>query len=127
MMQIAGIVAVALLAAVLAFQLALALGAPWGAAAWGGAHHGVLPKRLRIASAFAGVVAYPIIIAVVLAASGLIDATWVPVDPTIAMWILAGVLGVGALGNFASRSPRERLWGPVALAVAVCCAIIAVS
>lgn len=124
-MQTAGIVAIALLAVVLAFQLALALGAPWGAAAWGGAHQGVLPKRLRIASAIAGVVVYPIIIALVLAASGLIDATWFPVGRSIVMWTLAGLLGLGALGNFVSRSPRERLWGPVALAIAICCAIIA--
>jgi hypothetical protein len=38
--------------AIAAFQLALALGAPLGRAAWGGAHlH--LPTSLRIASAFA--------------------------------------------------------------------------
>lgn len=126
-MQIAGIVAVALLAVVVVFQLALALGAPWGAAAWGGAHQGVLPKRLRMASAIAGVMVYPIIIALVLAASGLIDATWFSVGRSIAMWTLAGLLALGALGNFVSRSPRERLWGPVALAIAICCAIIAVS
>ena len=123
-MQIAGIVAVALLVVVLAFQLALALGAPWGAAAWGGQHNGVLPTRLRIASAIAGIVAYPVIIALVLAASGL-TTNWLPIDTTVVMWVLAGLLTIGALGNFASRSARERLWGPVALAVAVCCAIIA--
>lgn len=39
-----------------AFQLALALGAPWGAAAWGGANAGVLPTRLRVGSAVAAVV-----------------------------------------------------------------------
>ncbi|MGC1206666.1 MAG: hypothetical protein WA880_01790 [Ornithinimicrobium sp.] len=49
-------------AGVSAFQVALASGAPWGAAAWGGAHSGVLPDRLRLASgvsalAFVGVAA----------------------------------------------------------------------
>jgi hypothetical protein len=39
-----------------AFQLALALGAPWGAAAWGGANEGVLPTGLRVGSAVAVVV-----------------------------------------------------------------------
>lgn len=32
------------------FELALALGAPWGAAAWGGANAGVLPLGYRVAS-----------------------------------------------------------------------------
>ena len=32
------------------FQIALALGAPWGRAAWGGAHEGRLPGKLRVAS-----------------------------------------------------------------------------
>jgi hypothetical protein len=50
-----------------------------------------------------------------------------PIDPRIVMWILGVLLAIGAMGNFASRSPRERLWGPVALAIAMCCVIIAVS
>ena len=32
------------------FQVALAAGAPWGAAAWGGANSGVLPMGYRVAS-----------------------------------------------------------------------------
>lgn len=38
------------------FQLALAAGAPWGAAAWGGANSGALPVGLRAASAVAALV-----------------------------------------------------------------------
>jgi hypothetical protein len=124
-MTVAAIVAVALLAVIVAFQAALALGAPWGFAAWGGRHPGVLPGRLRIASGVAAVVVYPLIILVVLASAGLIDAEWLPVDRRVAMWVLTGLLALGALANFASRSPRERFWGPVALAIAVCCAVIA--
>jgi hypothetical protein len=124
-MTVAAIVAVVLLAVIVAFQAALSLGAPWGFAAWGGRHQGVLPRRLRIASGVAAVVIYPIIILVVLASAGLIDAGWLPVDRSIAMWVLAGLLALGALANFASRSPRERFWGPVALAIAICCAVIA--
>lgn len=33
------------------FQIALALGAPIGQAAWGGNHHGQLPPGLRVGSA----------------------------------------------------------------------------
>jgi hypothetical protein len=109
----------------MAFQLALALGAPWGAAAWGGQNPGVLPTPMRIASAAAGLLVYPIVIAVVLAASGLIGDGWLPVDGTLAMWVLAALLGLGAVMNFVSRSRPERFWGPVALATALMCAFIA--
>lgn len=121
----AAILAVVLLGVIVAFQLALAFGAPWGAMAWGGKNPGVLPTRLRIASAVVAVVVYPLVIAVVLASSGLIGDEWLPVDRTPIMWVLAGLLGVGALMNFASHSRPERLWGAVALTIALCCAIIA--
>ena len=125
-MILAGIVAVALLGVIAIFQAALALGAPWGDAAWGGQNPGVLPRNLRIASGIAAVVIYPLIILLVMAGAGLIDDGWLPVDITIVMWILAALLAVGAVMNAISRSPRERLWAPVALVVAICCALIAI-
>ena len=123
----AGLIAVLLLAVVAVFQIGLALGAPWGAAAWGGQNAGVLPTRLRVASAVAGVVIYPLLIVLVLNAAGLIEIPWLTDLGSLPMWILAVLLALGALANFASRSPRERLWGPVAGAVAVCCAILALA
>lgn len=124
-MTVAAIVAVLLIAIVVVFQVALALGAPLGYAAWGGKHPGVLPRNLRIASGVAALVIYPIIILLVLASAGFIEAAWLPGNGKIAMWVLAALLALGALANFASRSPRERIWGPVAMAIAICCAIIA--
>ena len=124
--MIAAIVAVTLLVTIALFQLALALGAPWGEAAWGGQNPGVLPLGLRIASGIAALVVYPLIILVVLAGGGMIDDGWLPVDTTAVMWVLAALMTVGAVMNAISRSPRERLWAPVALAVAACCAWIAI-
>jgi hypothetical protein len=124
-MTAAAIVAVFLLGIIVAFQAALAFGAPWGAAAWGGQNPGVLPTRLRVASGITALVIYPLIALVILAAAGLIDDAWLPVDHGVAMWVLAGFLALGALLNLVSRSSRERIWGPVALAIAICCAIIA--
>lgn len=124
-MTLAAILAVVLLVAVAAFQLGLALGAPWGAAAWGGQNPGVLPQRLRIASGVAAVVVYPLIIALVLASAGLIDDGWLPVDGTLIMWGLAALLGIGAVMNFVSPSPPERRWRAVALTIALCCVVIA--
>lgn len=124
-MVLAAILAVVLLVAVAAFQVALAFGAPWGAAAWGGQNPGVLGRKLRIASGVAGIVVYPLIIALVLASAGLIDDGWLPVDGTVIMWALAGLLGVGAVMNVASRSRPERNWSAVALTIALCCVIVA--
>ena len=124
-MRVAGITAVALLAVVEVFQIALALGAPLGKASWGGQHEGVLPARLRIASAIAAVVAYPLIILFVLAAAGLIDTTLAVGTRRVGMWVLTALLALGAVANFVSRSKIERIWGPVSFGAAVCCGLIA--
>ncbi len=124
-MTFAAVVAVILLGVIVVFQLALALGAPLGYAAWGGRHQGVLPTRLRIASGVAAVVIYPLIIVLVLDSADLIHADRLPVEGPAAMWALAGLLTLGALANFASRSKPERYWGPVASVIAICCAVIA--
>jgi hypothetical protein len=123
--EVAAVVAAVLLAALTVFQVALALGAPLGKAAWGGQHEAVLPNRLRISSGVAGVILYPLIILFVLASADLITADWLPGTGKTVMWILAGFFTIGALANFASRSKIERIWGPVSLAVAICCGVIA--
>jgi hypothetical protein len=124
-MNLAAIVAIVLLALVSVFQIALALGAPLGYAAWGGRYEGALPDRLRVASGVAGVVVYPLIGLYVLASAGSTEAGWMPGTGKTGMWILAGLFTLGTLANFASRSKRERYWGPVSLAIAVCCGIVA--
>ena len=126
-METAAIVAAALMGIVAVFQLALALGAPAGFAAWGGWHEGVLPTRLRFASGFVGLIVYPALMVYVLATAGVIDATWVPARGRLGMWILTAVFTLGGFANLASRSRRERWWAIVAFAIAVCTAIVALS
>lgn len=110
--------------AIAAFQVALALGAPLGEAAWGGGNVR-LPARLRIASGVATVV-WVLAIIIVL---GRVGIEVVPLPFAIfrwGTWVLVGLLVVGALMNFASRSRWERfIWGPVALVLAVLCFLIA--
>ena len=118
-------VAAILLAALAAFQLALALGAPLGDMAWGGKYPGVLPMRLRVASAVAGLVIYPVIAAVVLAAGGIISDDWVPLDIAVVLWVLVAFFAIGAVVNALSRSPRERIWSPVSAGLAIFCALLA--
>ena len=124
-MQTAAFIAVALIGALVVFQLALAAGAPFGAAAWGGRNPGVLPNGLRIASAIVGLVVYPIMAAVILAAAGLVDDDWLPIDPTVAMWVFTAFFALGAVVNAISRSAPERIWAPVSAVLAICCALIA--
>lgn len=118
-------VTVALLAVVTLFQLALAAGAPWGAAAWGGNHPGRLPTRLRVASGVAGLVVYPLLIAALLEAGGALDSRWIPRPGPTALWTLTGFFGLGVVANLVSRSRVERWWAPVVLVVAVGCAVLA--
>lgn len=122
--SVAGIVAVVLLVIVTLFQAALALGAPWGRAAWGGRHDGVLPARFRIASGLAAVVVYPLILLVVLDASGTVDISGLSPGPGV-MWGLVALFTIGTLANLASPSKVERIWAPVSLGIAICCAIVA--
>ena len=125
-MEVAAIVAVVLLVIIGVFQLALALGAPWGSAAWGGGFGAVLPVRMRVASGVAGVVAYPLAVVYVLTSSELVEADWLAGAGSLVMWVLVVFFAIGALANFASRSRIERIWGPVSLVIAACCGIIAV-
>jgi hypothetical protein len=103
----------ALIAVVALFQLALALGAPWGGLAMGGAFPGTYPPAMRVAAliqiAILGSVAL-----VVLARAGLVLPTWGRPSRWL-VWVVVGLLGVGVVLNLITPSPLERLlWGPVA-------------
>lgn len=120
---VAGVAAAGFIA-IACFQVALALGAPLGRAAWGGAHvH--LPPGLRIASAIA-VAVWVLAALVVLGRGGYAIS---PVPPGISSWgtwVLVGMSVLGSLMNFASPSGWERfLWGPVALILAGLCLVVA--
>jgi hypothetical protein len=107
-------VALAVLLAVQAvFQAALALGAPWGSAAWGGAHEGALPAGLRVTSAIAAV-GWAWVVAVIL-------HRWLgTLGRQRLLLVLAVYSSLGLLLNAASRSLPERLlWSPYALLVTV--------
>lgn len=108
----ARVVAITGSAGLVAFQLALASGAPWGAFAWGGRHQGALPRNLRVASvASAAVWAGALAVAAHPGESA---------GMTRARTAYASVCAVGAVMNAASRSTPERLlWTPVAGALAV--------
>jgi hypothetical protein len=125
LVRAAAIVAAALLTVIAVFQIALALGMPARRMAWGGGHEGKLPTGLRVASGIAGFVLYPLAALLVLEAGTDSNFAVIPDVGPVGMWVLTGLFAIGALMNFLSPSPRERVWGPVALAVSVCCGIVA--
>ncbi|MET3920042.1 hypothetical protein [Arthrobacter sp. UYEF20] len=109
----AGKAAAGLFLAVAGFQTALALGMPWGSAAYGGGHPGVLPDSIRAASAGASGVY------LMLAA-----AAGTPLAPPAlrrhVMYGTAGLMAVGAVMNLASPSLVERMiWTPVTVGLGV--------
>lgn len=87
------------------FQLALALGAPWGRFAWGGRHR-VLPARLRIGSAVS-ILVYALIAVIAWDRVGAIDVFPAPFSE-IAMWVVFGYFTLGIPMNAISRSKPER-------------------
>ena len=126
-MRFAAVVAASLLGVIAAFQLALALGMPTRGMAWGGHYDGKLPVGLRIASAVAGLVIYPLATLLILEAAGVTDFEVVPDVGPVGMWVFTGLFAFGALLNLVSRSKAERVWAPVSMGISVCCGIVAAS
>lgn len=105
-------------AGVAAFQFALALGAPWGAYAMGGAFPGTFPPAMRGAAVVQALVIL-LIAAIVLARAGLVLAAWKPAS-TWAIWIVVAFSGVSLVLNAISPSAGERgVWVPVAIVMLV--------
>lgn len=100
------------------FQLALASGADWGHAAWGGAD-AELSTSLRIGSAVAAVV-WAAAAGVVLGRAGFFGSDRRHAGlHRVGTWVVAALCGVGALANFASESGYENaIFGPLGLVLA---------
>ncbi len=120
----AGVAATVGFLGIAGFQAVLALGVPWGKAAWGGGA-AELSAGLRIGSGVA-VFIWTLAAAIVFQRSGLGDAHLRATLVKRATWILFGLILLGSLMNWASRSEVERYtWGPITLVMAVLCFIVA--
>lgn len=129
--EIVALAAAALLALAVAFQIGLAAGAPWGAAAYGGRAAlggGALPVTYRCASAVAALTLLGAVW-VVLASASLVGRGPVSGSTlTTMLWCLSGLLVLNTLGNVRGRHAVER-WGAggVTAFLAVLCALLAAS
>ena len=127
---ISAVAAACLIALVVAFQVALATGARWGAAAYGGRFvegKGQLPTRYRVSSAVAAVVLMGAGWLVLIAGSvvgrgpvpdGILTAT---------MWAATALFALNTLGNLSGKHPVERFGASTLTALlTVLCLFIAV-
>jgi hypothetical protein len=111
---------------VVAFQLALALGAPWGAYAMGGAFPGTFPPPMRVAAVVQAVV-IGLLAVVVLSAAGLVLPEFAVAFPWL-VWVPVAVSAIAVVLNAISRSAGERrIWVPVSLVLLLCSLLVALS
>lgn len=109
-------IAAVLFVAVAAFQVLVALGAPWGAFTQGGGTEGTLPTVGR------GIAAVSAVIVLVMAASILARAGLGPLRRaphmviTALAWLTTIYSALSVLANLATPSMRERVvWAPVCI------------
>lgn len=109
---------------VVAFQLAVAAGAPWGHLTQGGRHAGTLPTGGRIAAAVSALL-MAAFAGIVLVRAGVVQADWQGwLRPWI--WLVVAFCLLTVLANAASRSRSERaLWLPVGLALLAASLVVA--
>jgi hypothetical protein len=112
--------------AVVAFQVALATGAPWGAYAMGGAFPGQFPPPLRVAALVqAGLLVG--LAAIVLARAGLILPGWARASRWL-IWFVVAFTVVSFLLNLITPSAGERaIWAPVAFLLLISSVAVAFS
>lgn len=109
---------------VVAFQLAIAAGAPWGYLTMGGAFAGRLPPPMRVA-AVAQAMLILFFVAIVGARAGLMFTRWRSPSRKL-IWMVVAFMVVGAVLNAITTSAAERaLWLPVTLVLAICAVTIA--
>ena len=112
---------------VVAFQIALVAGAPWGEYTMGGQSKGRLPRSLRAGAGVSAVI--------MLAQAGHYLAQAGALPPlldrnasSVVNWIWFGFSIVGLIMNSISRSRKERdIWVPVLLVSTVCTLLVALN
>lgn len=124
--QVAAIVHLIVSLGVVAFQIALAAGAPWGAYAMGGAFPGQFPPELRVAAIVQAVLLLGLT-GVVLARAGLALSSWSRAARWL-IWIVVAFAAISFLLNLITPSAGERaIWAPIAFLLLLSSAIVAFS
>ena len=124
--RVAAIVYAIVTLGVVAFQIALAAGAPWGAYAMGGASPGQFTPALRVGAIIQAVLLAGMA-AVILTRAGLILPGWSRVSLWI-VWIVVALTALSLVLNLITPSGGERaLWAPTLSLLLVSSLIVALS
>lgn len=109
---------------IIAFQIALAAGAPWGAYAMGGAFPGQFPPELRVAAVVQAVILAALAL-VVLARAGIAMPRWSRSSRWL-IWVVVVFSALSLVLNLITPSAGERaIWAPVALVMLVSSVVVA--
>lgn len=126
MTVLAAIVFAIAMVGVVGFQVALALGAPWGAYAMGGSFPGRYPPRMRVAAILQAVV-LALVGLVVLSHAGLVLPAIAETVPWL-VWLAVALSGVSLVLNAITPSAGERrLWVPVAAVMLFSSLVVAIT
>ena len=124
MKRVAAIIYAIVSFGVIAFQIALAAGAPWGAYAMGGAFPGQFPPALRIAAIIQAVLLAGLA-AVILARAGLTLPRWSRASRWLA-WVVVAFSTVSFILNLITPSAGERaIWAPTAFLLLISSIVVA--
>ena len=103
---------------IVAFQIAMALGAPWGTLAMGGKYPGRFPPALRIAALVQAMVLI-VLGVIVLRHTGALSGGALLGQPWL-IWVAVAFAAIATILNAITPSKNERaLWFPVALIMLV--------
>lgn len=121
---VAGALFALVTAGVVAFQVALALGAPWGEYAMGGAFPGRYPAPMRVVALVQAIILGALAVAV-LSFAGIVGPAIAEAVPWL-IWVIVVAMALGVAMNAISRSAGERrIWVPVTLALVACSLLVA--
>jgi hypothetical protein len=124
--EMAAWIAVILFFGLMCFQVLLALGFPYGQAAWGGKYI-KLPNRLRIASLVSAAI-FVVTSLFVLEKAEIISVFNNSTVVTVGVWILIAFFGLNTLGNLVTKSKQEkRIMTPISVALVLLCLIVAIT
>ena len=109
---------------IIIFQLALALGMPWGELTWGGSFPGVLPPHMRGVCVFSAIllIAFAWVVSV---RTGFLFPSQQKTSRKL-IWVVVAYSALGVIANIMTPSFWERVvWLPVALVLLASSFIVA--
>jgi hypothetical protein len=125
-MSISAVIVILIFLGLSIFQLLLALGKPYGKAAYGGKYE-VLPNNMRILSGVAILIFVIASLFVAVRAEFLINFPF-PDIANLGVWVFALYLSLNTVANFLSESKLEKqIMTPLSLIAAICLFIIALN